>query len=60
MYLFVEAPAFHLIGDIVWTPASFLMSKLPQLEKMVDKKGKQAVESYRSFAFQQHSNVLIK
>lgn len=30
--------AFHLIGDIIWTPTDFLLRLIPEAEKLLDKK----------------------
>ncbi|XP_022808632.1 WASH complex subunit 4-like [Stylophora pistillata] len=40
-----KVPAVHLAGDIMFFPNEFLLRKIPHLNKIVDKKQRQAVES---------------
>uniref|UniRef100_A0A914VWE5 WASH complex subunit 7 n=1 Tax=Plectus sambesii TaxID=2011161 RepID=A0A914VWE5_9BILA len=53
-------PAFHLVGDIIWTPCEYLTIIMPSVAKVLDKKGVAAVLSYRSFLFEQQSEMLVK
>lgn len=43
--LFFQVPAVHLVGDIMFFPNEFLLRRIPHLNKIVDKKQRQAVES---------------
>ena len=40
-----QVPAVHLVGDIMFFPNEFLLRRIPHLNKIVDKKQRQAVES---------------
>ncbi|XP_058950258.2 WASH complex subunit 4 [Pocillopora verrucosa] len=40
-----KVPAVHLVGDIMFFPNEFLLRRIPHLNKIVDKKQRQAVES---------------
>ena len=42
---FFQVPAVHLVGDIMFFPNEFLLRRIPHLNKIVDKKQRQAVES---------------
>ncbi|XP_056000960.1 WASH complex subunit 4-like isoform X5 [Ostrea edulis] len=55
-----KIPAVHLIGNIVWFPTQFLLSKMPQLDKLLDRKAKEAVTSTRSSWLSQRQQQLTK
>ena len=38
-----QVPAIHLMGNVVWFPNQFLMDKLPNMIKTLDKKAQNAV-----------------
>ncbi|XP_046405454.1 WASH complex subunit 4 [Ischnura elegans] len=42
-----KIPAVNLVGNVLWFPETFLLARLPQLCKMIDRKTQQAVQSNR-------------
>ncbi|XP_052679123.1 WASH complex subunit 4-like isoform X3 [Crassostrea angulata] len=55
-----KIPAVHLIGNIVWFPTEFLLSKMPQVDKLLDRKAKDSVTSTRTSWLAQRQQLLTK
>ncbi|XP_061187838.1 WASH complex subunit 4-like isoform X2 [Saccostrea echinata] len=55
-----KIPAIHLLGNIVWFPTEFLLSKMPQVDKLLDRKAKDAVTATRSSWLTQRQQMLTK
>lgn len=56
----LQIPAVHLIGNIVWFPTEFLLSKMPQVDKILDRKAKDSVTSTRTSWLTQRQQLLTK
>ncbi|VDK43458.1 unnamed protein product [Anisakis simplex] len=52
--------AFHLIGEIIWTPCDFLVKSVNEIERVLDRKSLQSIASLRSSLFDQQAELLIR
>ncbi|VDI58372.1 WASH complex subunit 7, partial [Mytilus galloprovincialis] len=56
--VYKKVPCVHLMGNMVWFPTQFLLEKLPQMQKVLDKKAEMAVVSAQSSWLQQRNQML--
>uniref|UniRef100_A0A0N5AK55 WASH complex subunit 7 n=1 Tax=Syphacia muris TaxID=451379 RepID=A0A0N5AK55_9BILA len=52
--------AFHIIGDIIWTPCEFLLKNIPEIEKVIDKKQVSSIFGIRSLLISQQALLLAQ
>lgn len=50
--------AFHLIGDLLWTPVEFVIQELPEADKAIDKKTISAVATAKANMLDQQAEAL--
>ncbi|XP_071139375.1 WASH complex subunit 4-like isoform X2 [Mytilus edulis] len=58
--VYKKVPCVHLMGNMVWFPTQFLLEKLPQMQKVLDKKAEMAVVSAQSSWLQQRNQMLSR
>ncbi|CAH1784090.1 unnamed protein product, partial [Owenia fusiformis] len=58
--IYKKVPAVNLIGNILWLPNEFLLTKLPHMAKALDKKARQAVLTHRQTWLQTKSQNLTR
>lgn len=52
--------AFHIVGDIVWTPCDFLAKNVVEIEKVIDRKSASAISSVRLALIDQEAVALTQ
>lgn len=50
--------AFHLVGDLLWTPIEFLMTKIADADKTIDKKTMLSVSAAKASMLDQQAEAL--
>ncbi|KAJ8302048.1 hypothetical protein KUTeg_021035 [Tegillarca granosa] len=55
-----QVPGIHLLGNIVWFPGKFLLEKMPQMQRVMDKKAIQSVSNHQTMWLQQRNQLLAK
>ncbi|XP_069101114.1 WASH complex subunit 4-like isoform X2 [Argopecten irradians] len=55
-----KIPGVHLLGNIIWFPTTFLLNKLPQMVKALDKKAQTSVKTQYQTWLQSRNQMLAK
>jgi WASH complex subunit 7 len=58
--VYKKIPIVHLCGNVSWIASKFLLEKIPQLARLLDKKALQAVEQQRIQYLQNKESSLTK
>ncbi|CAF0996554.1 unnamed protein product, partial [Didymodactylos carnosus] len=58
--VYKKIPIVYLVGNVSWMANKFLLEKIPQLMKLLDKKALQAVEQHRITYIQTKESALSK
>ncbi|KAK3584050.1 hypothetical protein CHS0354_031097 [Potamilus streckersoni] len=58
--VYKKVPAIHLIGNVMWFPNQFLLAKIPQLTKIVDKKAAMTVRAHQDAWIQGKNQMLSR
>ncbi|KHN75470.1 WASH complex subunit 7 [Toxocara canis] len=53
-------PAFHLIGETIWTPCDFLVKSVNDIDRVIDRKSISAIGTLRSALFDQQAEMLTR
>lgn len=53
-------PAFHLIGEIIWTPCDFLVKSISDIDRVIDRKSISTIGALRSALFDQQAEMLAR
>uniref|UniRef100_A0A914SAP4 Uncharacterized protein n=1 Tax=Parascaris equorum TaxID=6256 RepID=A0A914SAP4_PAREQ len=53
-------PAFHLIGEIIWTPCDFLVKSINDIDRVIDRKSISTIGTLRSALFDQQAEMLTR
>lgn len=57
---FLQVPMINLCGNVGWTPARFLMERIPSLARLLDKKALQVAEQQRLIYLQTKESSLTR
>ena len=57
---YFQIPGITLVGHIVWFPNEYLLQKLPNMAKALDKKAQLAVNQARAQWLQAKAQILTK